>query len=178
MKQIINYLPLAFICLFYLNSCSKKEVTAPEPARDGPGTISVTIDGSTRSFNYNTDPNTTAKARLGTAYPNLYELVVYGQKATGWFEDDISIKIDSPDPIVPGTYSFNTALNIKTEIWYCPFRIPLEPCHVSGSSGVITITEISPSFVKGTFSATVTYLDNSNVLRSNTLTNGKFNAPF
>jgi hypothetical protein len=178
MKQIINYLPLVFICLFYLNSCSKKDVASPEPAREGPGTISVSIDGSTRSFNYNADPNTTAKARLGTGYPNFYELVVYGQEATGWFVDDISIKIDSPDPIVPGTYSFNTGLNTRTEIWYCPAVIPLEPCHVSGSSGIITITDISPSFVKATFSATVTYVDNSNVFHSNTLTNGKFNALF
>ncbi|MEO6613590.1 MAG: hypothetical protein ABIT05_12435 [Chitinophagaceae bacterium] len=168
----IHCLSLILPVLFVFSAC-KKNVASPEPLRDGPGTISVSIDGNTRSFNYNQDNNSTAKARLGNRYPNLYELVVYGQELPGFFYDDLSITIISRNPIVPGTYSFDS-----TEIWYCPATIPLQACHVSGSSGIITITEMTSSYVKGTFSATLSYLDNSGVARTNNLTNGKFNGLF
>ncbi len=174
---ITRVLLFIFIASIAVTSC-KKNVAAPEPIKEGLGTMSAVIDGKACSFNYGTDPNTTAKARLGTSYPNLYELVVVGQKATGWFEDGLSVTIDSPDPITTGTYIFNNASNMRIAIWYCPARIPLEPCRVSGNSGIVTITEINSSYVKGSFSATLSYIDNSGVARTNIVTNGKFNAPF
>lgn len=174
MKKIILF---PVVLLLLLISC-KKNVAAPEPVKEGLGTISVTIEANIRSFNFNQDNNSTAKARLGTRFPNLYELAVYGQKLPGFFQDYFSITIVSPNPIIPGTYSFSTASNIQTEIWYCPATVPFQNCHISGSSGIITIIEMTSSSVKGTFSATLSYIDNSGVNRTNILTNGKFNAPF
>lgn len=175
MKKII---PALILLSLVCKSC-KKDAAPPAPVSEGLGTISVSIDGSTRSFNYyDQNNNSTAKAVLGTTYNNLYTLTVFGQKRPFFWEDDLSITIVSPNPIVAGTYTNAAVPNTSLEIWYCPFTIPLQACHVSGSSGLVTISEISSSSVKGTFSATLSYVDNSGASRTNTLTNGKFNTPF
>lgn len=175
MKKLF-YLLLSGFVTISISSC-KKEAAPPAPVSEGLGTISVSIDGSTRSFNYHEDNNSTAKATLGTRYPNLYTLSVFGLESTGYFEDRLSITIVSPVPIVAGTYTNAALPNTSLEIWYCPATIPLQACHVSGSSGIVTISEMSSSSVKGTFSATLSYVDNSGISRTNILTNGKFNTP-
>jgi len=175
MKKII---PALILLSLVCNSC-KKDAAPPAPINEGLGTISATIDGSSRSFNYDEDNNSTAKAILGNTNNNLYTLTVFGQERPGLFlEDELSITIESPNPIVAGTYTNAAVPNTSLEIWYCPFTIPLQACHVSGSSGLVTISEVSNSSVKGTFSATLSYVDNSGTSRTNTLTNGKFNTPF
>lgn len=174
MKKII---PALILLSLVCKSC-KKDAALPAPVSESLGTISVSIDGSTRSFNYTQDNNSTAKAVLGTRYPNLYTLRVFGRVRSGWFEDDLSITIVSPVPIIAGTYTNVAVPNTSLEIWYCPFTIPLQACHVSGSSGLVTISEMSSSSVKGTFNAALSYVDNSGTSRTNTLTNGKFNTPF
>jgi hypothetical protein len=174
MKKIIPALVLlSLIC----KSC-KKEAAPPAPS-DSLGTVSVSIDGSIRSFNYNQNNNSTAKATLDTRHPNLYTLTVFGQVSPGFFADYLSITIVSPVPIVAGTYDANaTPPNTSLEIWYCPATVPLQACHISGNSGLVTISEINSSSVKGTFSATLSYVDNSGTPRTNTLTNGVFNVGF
>ncbi len=173
MKKII---PALILLSLVCKSC-KKDAAPPAPVSEGLGTISVSIDGSTRSFNYYDDNNSTAKAVLGTRYPNLYTLTVFGQVSPGFWADYLSITIVSPVPIVAGTYTNAAVPNTSLEIWYCPATIPFQACHVSGSSGLVTISEMSSSSVKGTFSATLSYVDNSGTSRTNTLTNGKFNTP-
>ncbi len=173
MKKII---PALILLSLVCKSCKKD---AAPPVSEGLGTISVSIDGNTRSFNYDENNGSTAKAMLDSSYPNLYRLKIFGQTGPGlYLEDRLSITIESPNPIVAGTYTNAAVPNTSLEIWYCPFTIPLQACHVSGSSGLVTISEISSSSVKGTFSATLSYVDISGASRSNTLTNGKFNTPF
>ena len=174
MKKII---PALILLSLVCKSC-KKDAAPPAPVSEGLGTISVSIDGSIHSFNYDQNNNSTAKAVLGTRFPNLYTLTVFGQVNPGFFAHYLSITIVSPVPIVAGTYTNASAPNTSLEIWYCPATTPLQACHISGSSGLVTIGEIISSSVKGTFSATLSYVDNSGTPRTNTLTNGKFNVSF
>jgi len=173
MKKVLAF-SVIIVCLLF--SC-KKDPTAPQPVNDGPGTISAVIDGQTHNFNYG-DNNPAPKAWLEYIQViSSYRFVVYGQVENGYFEDHIAIEITSPDPIVPGSYSLSSASNTSPHIFYCPATVPFQNCHGS-VNGIITITEMNSSYVKGTFNGMLSYRDNSGTPRSNTLSNGKFNVSF
>lgn len=173
-----NFFPLLWIfSVTILTISCKKNTTAPEPVNDGPGTISAVIDGQTHSFNYGENNRPKAWLEYIQAISN-YRLFVYGQVENGYFRDHIRIEITSPNPIEPGSYSLSSASNIsRPYIFYCPATVPFQNCHVS-VNGIITITEMNSSYVKGTFNGILSYRDNSGTPRSNTLSNGKFNVNF
>ena len=171
MKKIVPVLIiLSFVCI----ACKKEPV---DPGYGGLGTISAKIDGDTKTF------NTSSKAILvSTLYP--YEIRIEGYEQPGSFTNMV-IRIVSPHPIVPGTYTNDPdpAMNVQI-IYYEGPRLygtdhdSWEQVGFLRRTGTVTISEISNSSVKGTFSATLFYSTFTGTDRANTLSNGIFNVSF
>ena len=171
MKKII---PALIILSFICKACKKESV---DPRYDSLGTISAKIDGNTKTF------NTSAKS-IQVSTRNPYELRIEGYEQPGSLTN-IVIRIVSPNPIVPGTYSNDLDPAMHVQIIYYEGPLLYGTDHDSWEqvgflrrTGSVTINEISNSSVKGTFSATLFYSTFTGTDLTNTLLNGIFNVSF
>ena len=142
-RRIPNYKRILFILIltmtFTLISCEKIEKVPL-------GTITVLIDGKTRSF------NTAAKAE-NLDVVGGYGISIHGYRADEGASNNILISIASPNRIAETTYtnySSGNAVRIEYNVNFIFFWEE----YVS-SSATVSIYEISSTSVRGTFSGTL-----------------------
>jgi hypothetical protein len=174
-NRLLNFF-CAVILSFLFAGCKKD---SPVPRDVSLGTISVYIDGTIKPF------NTTAKAiQVSTTSP--YQIRIEGYKQPG-ISTRMELTIYSPNPIVPGTYTENNAAGIHVHIVYSVDNIIVLTPHdswgvnifgISTRPGSVTISEISASFVKGSFYGTLFYDDISGTAQTNNLQDGLFYVSF
>lgn len=172
MKKII---PALIILSFACTGCKKEAV---EPNNNTIGTLSAKIDGKTKTFNISAQAT-----QVSNLNPYKIRIVGYEKNVS---EDYMEITIESPVPIVPGTYTNDTDPNLHVRIvyyvtftsFYSNYHVSWEPAGSLRRTGSVTISEISNSSVKGTFSGTLFYSDILGTDLTNTLTNGMFNVSF
>jgi hypothetical protein len=141
MKKRFAILSVTFLTLFFV-SCKKDPTDIPI------GTIKVDIDGHSSTFSVQ------AKAS------RLSVTGGYGIQVTGNLKTtsttNLSFSIISPNSINAGTYTENTSSNPLVTMTHCTEVIV--PCVIRANSYgspsnpvSITITEITGSYVRGTF---------------------------
>jgi len=156
------------ICLLLaFTSCKKNSSDAPA------NTISATIDGVVESF------NTGGGAQLGTAVQLNSNLVITGANGVAAGSDVMSITISSNTSIAEGVYTNSGANNAGfTSILYSkgPFSLTNPNIYATDVNGThlttVTITSLSSTNIKGTFSGQLLLNGGSTV---KAVTNGKFN---
>lgn len=142
MKKLLNIL-LASSISFFSTSCKKDATDIPI------GTIKVEINGNAYTFNVQ------AKATMLTVSGG------YGIQVQGNFKTtsttNLSFSVVRPGPISTGSYTENTAGNPLVMMTHCtevlfPCVIQATAYRSSSNPVSVTITEITGSSVKGTFS--------------------------
>lgn len=161
MKKLIF---LSAILVLQLISCKKNNVDIPI------GTIKVEIGGSASTFNVQ------AKATRLTVTGG-YGIQIQGNLKTT-STTNLSFSIVSPNPILNGTYTENTASNPLVSMTHCievfsPCVIRAKEYGSTTNPVSITITEISASSVRGTFKGELQGTNSKEVL-----SNGVFYVSF
>ena len=162
MKNIV----IAFLIVFFFSGC-KKDSVDNIPI----GTIKVDINGTTNTFSVQ------AKATRPQVTGG-YGVQIRGYYRTG-STTDLTFTIARPTPITNGNYSENLASNPLVIMKHCTEVII--PCFTQASSYgsssnpvSITITEITSSYVKGTFKGELQFSPGS----TEKLENGMFYVSF
>ena len=142
MKKLLNILLISSIAIFTI-SCKKDATDVPL------GTIKATINGN--AFTFNVQARATRLTVSGG----------YGIQIQGNFKTtsttNLSFSVVRPGPISTGSYTENTAGNPLVQMTHC--TEVLFPCVIQATAYgntsnpvSVTITEITGSSVKGTFS--------------------------
>jgi len=151
---------LSFGVLLALSSC-KKSSSTPSTT----GTITVTIDGSTQTFNFG------AAAHVDNT-SGFNSLSIIGvQSATS--SNSLIIGVNSTTPIAAGTY---TGASSQTDMSYTQSTGAIYQFDGgnSASNATVVIKSISSTTVQGTFSGTLELINGSGAA-TKTLANGSFN---
>ena len=171
-RNLKNYILCSALFLLVFTSC-KKDKDNP----DASGTISVSIDGTPNTFNVE------AKA-VQTSVSGGYGITVQGyKKDPAESQTNLSFSITSPDPITAKTYVENTGGNPLIVMTYF-LDVVLGVGTTATNYGstkhplTITITNITSSTTKGTFSGELSYTDINGNPAKNLLSNGTFNVNF
>jgi hypothetical protein len=164
---------LPAILLIGFTSCKKNSDNKDIPV----GTISVSIGGTTTSFNH------TAKALAGSVQ-NGFGIQIHGYKKDPTLSlTDVTIWIVSPSPIGTGTYIENIAGNpLVSADHFQEFILGVGNVFSSYYSTTnpltVSITAISASSVKGTFQGELKGLNLNGDTTTMKLTNGVFHVSF
>lgn len=161
--------------LFAFTSCKKKSDVIPV------NTISATIDGVGMNFNTNVNARFTGNFE-GTGNIGL---VILGATTNSGPTSNMGISFVTANSgtIIKGTYSAASANN-NPPVWAALAYTDYNPGSGQPATNyitnvntalpfTITITSISSTNIQGTFSGSVT--DLNNISNSKTVTNGKFN---
>jgi hypothetical protein len=162
-KLSLLLLPL---CLsFVLSSCSKKSADTPSPIATGTGTMSVTIDGSVKTFNVNA--YATALNISGNNFVTLY-----GTESTGT-SDFITIAIVNPSIIAGNTYT-GVASQVQINYNLTSGAIYRYADDDAAAFASVTIKSVGSSNIQGTFSGNLNLVSGTGAA-THTLTSGLFN---
>jgi len=158
MKKLILLLPLCL--LFVLSSCSKKSTPAPSVT----GTITVTIDGSTQTFNVDASAHVQNISGL-----NVFN--IFGAQSTG-STNSIAISIVNSS-LTAGTY---TGVDSQAQISYAlaSGTVYQYADDDAAAYATVVIKSISSTNVQGTFSGNLNLIGGTGAA-TETLTNGTFN---
>jgi hypothetical protein len=166
-KRCILFTAFVLLC----TSCKKGKTD------NGPGTISVSIDGNHTTFNVG------AKA-IRTNVTGGYGIMIQGyKKDPSESQTNLSFVIASPNPIIVKTYTENAGGNPLVEmVFFQEFILGVGDTARSYGSATnpvtITITSINSSNIKGSFFGELLYTDLNNNTGKNVLSNGVFNLNF
>ncbi len=162
MKKLRFLLPLCALCLFF--SCKKSSSST-----GGSGSITATIDGSSQTFNFS------ATASL-LSVAGMQALTITGVQSSSSSTYVITLIITpASGNVTAGTYTATAASdNVQLTYIQASTSLAYQDDPTSGSSNAsVTISSISSTHVKGTFSGKL-ILESGSGAATKTVTNGSF----
>jgi hypothetical protein len=162
-----THLFLAICITVLLVSCRKEAPFIPT------NTISVSIDGTTETFNRNL---TATETKNG----GVYILAITGFNTPDFNSDNLQIEIHSTSPITAGTYPIPTnemGFHDSTLVYFVAGYSTYYSAVNATSPNSITVTRITSTAVQGTFNVTLTgpvASTTPSTYPNKTFTNGNF----
>jgi hypothetical protein len=164
MKKLISLVCIALIWC----SCSKNNNIKPQHTGPELDTISADVDGVKTFWNEDSlyiDHTSSYGIWIGGEYPSKSEE-----------GNEIDFRLDSPLPIVAGTYISGSGNNLNSttyNLYYYPDIADFASALDTIPPPTITITSITDSTIEGTFYGYLKGVSGSTVIYKN-FTNGKF----
>ncbi|MEO6639379.1 MAG: hypothetical protein ABIN25_13960 [Ginsengibacter sp.] len=168
-----NITILLFASILCFSSCKKNNADN----KVSTDTISASVDGNATTFNYGALASTISVS-------GGFGITIYGNKKDpSVSQTSLLISIVSPNPITKGTYVENSGGNPLIQMTYTydlvfGLKYTFETYGSTINPLRITITDITSTFAKGTFSGEVTGTDGTGSVVKYLFTNGVFNVKF